>query len=168
MESNDIAAEEALDAAEFCQDYGYLLKDPYYLIPSEDLKKLGLGHLCALNMLLIDKRNGSSENPIENQDSVSVRNLSVLNSASRFREGDRILNNGTSHHDSVSPPGFQSLTPFNQTTQPDVLCKDNSFVIQTTQASPAQNVSSGKLSSFIFLGLLLTHIYLLSIMLLGW
>lgn len=40
------------EANEFCKEYSYLLTDPNLLIPSENLEKLGLGHLSEMNDLV--------------------------------------------------------------------------------------------------------------------
>lgn len=77
----EVAAEEA---KEFCQEFSYLLTYPNFLIPPENLEKLGLGHLSEMNKLIDERRT----NPVppedvsaEKQDSfLRVRSLNALNS----------------------------------------------------------------------------------------
>lgn len=87
---------EAEEANEFCQEFSHLLTEPNFLIPSEELEKLGLGHLAEMNKLVNERRNdvGSSNISVNSESYLRVRSLNALNSVT---ENDITYNPPTSN-----------------------------------------------------------------------
>lgn len=91
--SDDMEAEEA---NEFCQEFSHLLTEPNFLIPPEELEKLGLGHLAEMNKLVNERRNcdDSPNTTVNGESYLRVRSLNALNSVT---ENDITYNPPTSN-----------------------------------------------------------------------
>lgn len=87
---------EAEEANEFCQEFSHLLTEPNFLIPSEELEKLGLGHLAEMNKLINERRSsgGPSNTTVNSESYLRVRSLNALNSVT---ENDITYNPPTSN-----------------------------------------------------------------------
>ncbi|XP_054261581.1 uncharacterized protein LOC128985755 [Macrosteles quadrilineatus] len=161
---------EAEEANEFCKDFGFLLKDPNFLIPPEDLEKLGLGHLREMNKLINEKRRGRTlQNYLETQENFYNMDSGILNSVAgnimnvntnnktfplnsphnsgeredfgRFNEADSLANHVASHFLPSSSLGSQTESRLEHTIQPDIHRNDNILFNQSPLLSSFQNIS---------------------------
>lgn len=106
---------EAEEANEFCQEFSYLLTEPNFLIPAEELEKLGLGHLAEMNKLVDERRNsaGSSSMSVNSESYLRVRSLNALNSVT---ENDITYNPSTSNITPSSLPESPLNNNFSNTS----------------------------------------------------
>lgn len=106
---------EAEEANEFCQEFSHLLTEPNFLIPSEELEKLGLGHLAEMNKLVNERRSsgGSSNMPVNSESYLRVRSLNALNSVT---ENDITYNPPTSNVTSSPLPESPLNNSFSNTS----------------------------------------------------
>lgn len=96
------------EANEFCKEYSYLLTDPNLLIPSENLEKLGLGHLSEMNDLVSKRSDQALTSSPSNQDKI----FRVRPSNSKSGK-DLMIEQSASSSTSNIDPGNTQLFRFN-------------------------------------------------------